>query len=219
MTFSTEFGNNIYKPVLEKVFFKPFSKPLAKLFAKANLSPNFVSLVGLLLMFSASLVVTINFKNHLLVAALLVYFSFLFDKIDGDLARLQGKAGSLGQYFEGFLDLFGDMSMAIALALFSGFDNIILVALTVAAPLIFYYNHLSSSLYLNLLPSTYRESQNSNVLNVLKVLFSYNRVRHELLFIVVLLTGKISYFFYIMPLLVIYSVALYTRTLWREYHK
>ena len=219
MPFSKEFGNNIYKPMLERIFFKPLSRPLARLFARFNFSPNGVSLVGLFLMFSASASVLINFNRHLLVAALLVYLSFLFDKIDGDLARLRGSAGPLGQYFEGFLDLFGDTSMVLALAIFSGFDNVLLIVLAAIAPFVFYYNHLSSSLYLNLLPSTYRSGSENKLLQLIKVFFSYNRVRHELLFILILVLGKPVLFFYIMPFLIPYSIALYIRNLLREYKK
>lgn len=216
MSFNKEFGNNIYTSLEEKILFKPISIPLARLFSKLKIHPNIISLIGLFLMFIASFLVIWDFKYHLVFAAFMVYLSFLFDKIDGDLARLSGLAGPLGQYFEGFLDLIGDTSMAIALIIYSGFDNKILICFSIIAPFVFYYNHLSSSLYLNLLPSTYRDLGDYKFI---KILFSYNRVRHELLFMLVLLTGKIYLFFYIMPLLIPYTFILYFRRLILEYRK
>ena len=219
MSFAKEFGSNIYTPQFERFFFKPISKPLARIFFKFKIHPNLISIVGLFFMILASLSVVWNFNNHLLVASLFVYLSFLFDKIDGDLARLSGLAGPLGQYFEGFLDLVGDTLMAMALVFFSNFNNEILIYLTLVAPFLFYYNHLSSSLYLNLLPSTYRDFSDSRFVKFVKVLFSYNRVRHELLFILVLLTGKIYLFFYVMPLLIPYTFLVYFKRLFSEYKK
>ncbi len=219
MLFTKEFGNNIYTPFLEKLFFKPISRPLAKFFLKFKVHPNIISLVGLFLMIFACFLVIFDFKYHLIFAASMVYLSFLFDKVDGDLARLSGLAGPLGQYFEGFLDLISDTLMVIALIAYSGFNNSILISLTVIAPFVFYYNHLSSSLYLNLAPSTYRSSNNGKFTKAIKGIFSYNRVRHELLFILILLSGQIYLFFYIMPLLILYTFLLYSRRLILEYKK
>ncbi|MDY6958462.1 MAG: CDP-alcohol phosphatidyltransferase family protein, partial [Halobacteriota archaeon] len=99
--------------VLDKLrpYLKDFFESIAKGFASLGLTPNFLSVISLLL----AIVAGISFYysqsdiDLLLVAVLMVIMSGFLDAIDGALARYTGKAGPKGDFLDHVIDRYADV--------------------------------------------------------------------------------------------------------------
>lgn len=84
------------------------SEPLARLLAPTSLTPNQVSLGAFLIALGA-------FGSFALgqpiAAGLLIQTSSILDGVDGDLARLQGRASPFGAVFDATLDRYADAAI------------------------------------------------------------------------------------------------------------
>jgi len=82
----------------------------AKIFHKLGLTPNHVSILGLILAFLSAITYW-QWKLHpflLIVAPLLMLASGLFDALDGAIARIYGEATRFGGFFDSLLDRYAD---------------------------------------------------------------------------------------------------------------
>lgn len=77
-----------------------------------NLSPNTLTLLGIVLAFLASLLIV---WQGLVVSALLVFLSSLPDAFDGEIARAKGKVTSFGAVFDDTCDRSGEMLIFAAI--------------------------------------------------------------------------------------------------------
>ena len=105
--------------------------PVARLLARLGLTPNAVTLLGLLLSGATAYLV---FSERLLAAGLLLIVSALFDHLDGALARLSGRVTAFGAFLDSVVDrlteaivLFGVLLLAL------GQNNTILAILAFLA--------------------------------------------------------------------------------------
>ncbi|MHC4339689.1 MAG: CDP-alcohol phosphatidyltransferase family protein [Planctomycetota bacterium] len=96
---------------LDQFLFRPLSQPVAVLAAKLGLTPNGVSLIGMLFGISAGYF--FSFREASLVVWGVVLFSVrnIFDYADGQLARLTGKGTKYGYFFDGLCDYFAYLSV------------------------------------------------------------------------------------------------------------
>lgn len=92
--------------------------PVARLLARLGLTPNAVTLLGLLLSGATAYLI---FSERLLAAGLLLIVSALFDHLDGALARLTGRVTAFGAFLDSVVDrlteaivLFGVLLLALA---------------------------------------------------------------------------------------------------------
>ncbi len=76
-------------------------KPLASL----GVSPNMLTLVGLVLSGVTALVIA---QGYLLAGGLLVLFAGIFDMFDGAVARVRGAATTFGAFFDSTLDRYSE---------------------------------------------------------------------------------------------------------------
>jgi len=87
---------------------RPLSRPAARLLARTPLTPNQVTVASLLLAFGAGWLLV---AGHNVWAALLIHASSVVDGVDGDLARLTGRAGRFGAVLDAVLDRYADAAI------------------------------------------------------------------------------------------------------------
>ncbi len=85
-------GNRKLDPLIERLF-----APLGPAFVKAGVKPNHLTVLGALLSFGGAAVVA---SGRLRWGMLLLIFTWLFDVLDGALAKYSGQVSRFG----GFLD-------------------------------------------------------------------------------------------------------------------
>jgi len=91
----------------------PITKRLAGLFARTKLTPNQLTMLGLLVFLLAG--VSFFYQNFL-VGGILAMSARLFDSIDGKIARLKFLESQLGDFLEKITDIFGDVFVLIGLS-------------------------------------------------------------------------------------------------------
>jgi phosphatidylglycerophosphate synthase len=83
------------------VFARPVSKRISDILYGTKVTPNQISVIGVLLgILSAVFILTGNF----IIAALVLYLSFVADCVDGELARLRNQFTKTGFWLESSLD-------------------------------------------------------------------------------------------------------------------
>lgn len=101
-----------------RVFVKRIMRGIAKVLNKLSggkLSPNVVTYIGLLAHIPIAYLIATD--NLLWAAGLLVVFG-LFDTLDGELARLQGKASAQGMFLDSVTDRVKEIMIYIGAAYF-----------------------------------------------------------------------------------------------------
>jgi len=89
--------------------------PIASLLAKLNLSPNVITIAGLILSFF----VTISFYyGSLSLALLFLILTSICDVLDGGVARVSGRVTRFGGYFDSVVDRYSDGLIFIGLMLY-----------------------------------------------------------------------------------------------------
>lgn len=206
-----KYGDNKYDPIEEKVFLRPISKRIAKALLKTSVTPNMVSVFGFfILLFACGILLSSSSYNHY-IAAVILYIALVFDKVDGDLARMRGTAGTKGQYIDGFLDLVAEVLLTLSLAHAAGIESVVLVGLSVAGPLVFNYHGIAAPFYLNIPPSAHKNAESKELKTYLKELAFYGRAKHFFLVILSLLFSAPSVPLFIFPLLIPYTFVLFIK--------
>ncbi|EKD94215.1 MAG: CDP-alcohol phosphatidyltransferase superfamily [uncultured bacterium] len=202
------YTQNQYKPIEEKILLKPISLKIAKLLSKTKIHPDHFSFMSMILVIFAGLILI--YHHSAIYSSILLYIALLFDKIDGDLARAKGIASGKGQYLDGFLDQLAEIFLTISIAISINFTNTILLSLSVVGPILFAYHGIAVPFYLNQIASTYIPDKTKKM-NYLISLFAYNRARHILLVIILLLINRSEYIFYIFPFVLVYTLLLFIK--------
>ncbi len=114
---------------------KKILRPAALFFSKMGISANFMTIMGLILAL-VYFAIIILFRNPL-YGAILIIFSSLADALDGEIARITGKASVLGSFLDSSLDRIEDTLFLSGLC-FLGFQSY-LVAILVGLSLIIPY--------------------------------------------------------------------------------
>jgi CDP-diacylglycerol--glycerol-3-phosphate 3-phosphatidyltransferase len=79
--------------------------PIVRLVSRTGISPNGVTVIGLLLMVVVGLVLS---QGYLRLAGALLIVAAFFDAIDGALARMQERVTRFGAFFDSTLDRFAE---------------------------------------------------------------------------------------------------------------
>jgi len=117
---------------------------LAKPIAKTEVSPTFFTVSGIVLSFIGFiLLASVQYNpqsasNFMLVAIVVFLVSFIFDGIDGAIARISGKVSSLGAFLDSLSDRICESFLLLGLIV-AGFANSILCASFLATSLIISY--------------------------------------------------------------------------------
>ncbi len=82
------------------------ARGFARLFAKSPITPNSLTVIGLLLNIP---VVYVLANGWFLLGGILIIFAAVFDMLDGALAKVQGKATKFGAFLDSSFDRYGEI--------------------------------------------------------------------------------------------------------------
>lgn len=208
------FGENKYNPIEERVFLRPISRKIATLLNNhTSITPDQISAFGFLLTILTVFCI-MEKPTAIFSIVTLLFLSIVFDKIDGDLARVKNIAGPKGQYVDGFLDIFGEVLLISAWAIsFSNEVDPFLILISCASTAVFNYHGLAAPFYLGVTPNTHKDSSDISSFSKLAISFGYGRAKLFLAMIATILVGFPHFIFYLLPILLGYTLVLYLRNI------
>ncbi len=95
--------------------FRPVAFIFVKLIYKTRISPNHVSLFGILLGITSSLFLSTGSTRNIIIAGIIYFFAIVADNADGMLARLTKKTSPLGRIIDGFSDYIVGIAMYLGM--------------------------------------------------------------------------------------------------------
>ena len=124
------------QPALEKV---------GKGFAATGLSPNFWTVVGLIIALSAAVVYGMGVEFGLIIGGVLLLVSGFFDMVDGQVARVTGKTSKKGEYLDSMFDKISEVAIFLGI-LVGGYAEPYVVLLAITLSLLVSYARAKSDL-------------------------------------------------------------------------
>ena len=115
-------------------YFAKVVDPIAKYIAKAGVSPNILTVLGVV---SSAIYLVFAWYNALVYAFIMVILAGFFDVIDGAVARVLGKVSKVGEFLDSTLDRLSD-AMLIAGLLFTGINGFLVISLLIFSFLVSY---------------------------------------------------------------------------------
>ena len=131
--------NNLHetlRPALEKV---------GKGFAATGLSPNFWTVVGLIIALSSAVVYGMGVEFGLIIGGILLLVSGFFDMVDGQVARVTGKTSKKGEYLDSMFDKISEVAIFLGI-LVGGYAEPYVVLLAITLSLLVSYARAKSDL-------------------------------------------------------------------------
>lgn len=102
---------------LNRFLYHPLAARLARLLRPTGISPNAVSVAGMLLIWGSAWAYTGMARPEGVILGFVLHLSWhVLDGADGDLARLKGVASPAGEVVDGACDYFGHILLYVALA-------------------------------------------------------------------------------------------------------
>ena len=124
------------RPALEKV---------GKGFAATGLSPNFWTVVGLIIALASAAVYGMGMEFGLIIGGILLLVSGFFDMVDGQVARVTGKTSKKGEYLDSMFDKISEVAIFLGI-LVGGYAEPYLVLLAITLSLLVSYARAKSDL-------------------------------------------------------------------------
>ena len=124
------------RPALEKV---------GKGFASTGLSPNFWTVVGLIIALSSAVVYGMGIEFGLIIGGILLLVSGFFDMVDGQVARVTGKTSKKGSYMDSMFDKIAEVAIFFGI-LVGGYAEPYLVFLAITLSLLVSYARAKSDI-------------------------------------------------------------------------
>ena len=124
------------RPALEKV---------GKAFAATGLSPNFWTVVSLIVALSAAVVYGMGIEFGLIIGGILLLVSGFFDMVDGQVARVTGKTSKKGEYLDSMFDKISEVAIFLGI-LIGGYAEPYVVLLAITLSLLVSYARAKSDL-------------------------------------------------------------------------
>ena len=124
------------RPALEKV---------GKGFAATGLSPNFWTVVGLVIALASAAVYGMGMEFGLIIGGILLLVSGFFDMVDGQVARVTGKTSKKGEYLDSMFDKISEVAIFLGI-LVGGYAEPYLVLLAITLSLLVSYARAKSDL-------------------------------------------------------------------------
>lgn len=90
-------------------------EPFARLIGRTGVSPNVITVTGVVLNLGVAWVLA---QGHTRIGGVLVALAALFDALDGTLARLTGKRSSFGAFLDSTMDRFSEAIVYLGLLAF-----------------------------------------------------------------------------------------------------
>ena len=83
---------------------KPALEKMGKKFASTGFSPNFWTMIGLVIALGSAVVYGLGIEFGLIIGGVLLLVSGFFDMVDGQVARVTGKTSKKGGYLDSMFD-------------------------------------------------------------------------------------------------------------------
>ena len=124
---------------------QPALEKLGKGFASTGLSPNFWTVVGLIIALSSAVVYGMGIEFGLIIGGILLLVSGFFDMVDGQVARVTGKTSKKGEYLDSMFDKISEVAIFLGI-LIGGYAEPYLVLLAITLSLLVSYARSKSDL-------------------------------------------------------------------------
>ncbi len=130
-------------------FFKGFLQRVARVFQRLGVSPNQLTLIGLLLQAGVAAIIALG---YLPLAGVLLIFSAVFDAFDGTLARMTGQSSRFGAFFDATIDRYAEALVLFGLLIYvtgqpnSRTETLLIFAAVVGSLLVSYTRAKAESL-------------------------------------------------------------------------
>ena len=124
---------------------QPALEKLGKGFAGTGLSPNFWTVIGLIIALSSAVVYGMGIEFGLIIGGILLLASGFFDMVDGQVARVTGKTSKKGEYLDSMFDKISEVAIFLGI-LIGGYAEPYLVLLAITLSLLVSYARAKSDL-------------------------------------------------------------------------
>ena len=124
---------------------QPALEKLGKGFAGTGLSPNFWTVIGLIIALSSAVVYGMGIEFGLIIGGILLLASGFFDMVDGQVARVTGKTSKKGEYLDSMFDKISEVAIFLGI-LVGGYAEPYLVLLAITLSLLVSYARAKSDL-------------------------------------------------------------------------
>ena len=124
---------------------KPALEKMGKGFAATGLSPNFWTVVGLIVALSSAVVYGMGIEFGLIIGGILLLVSGFFDMVDGQVARVTGKTSKKGEYLDSMFDKISEVAIFLGI-LVGGYAEPYLVLLAITLSLLVSYARAKSDI-------------------------------------------------------------------------
>ena len=117
---------------------QPYLEKIGKKFASTGLSPNFWTVVGIVIAFVSAIAYGLNFEFALISGGILLLISGFFDIVDGQVARVTQKTSKQGAFLDSVFDKIAEVAIFIGI-LIGGYSEPYLVLLAITLSLLVSY--------------------------------------------------------------------------------
>ena len=124
---------------------RPALEKIGKGFAATGLSPNFWTVVGLIIALASAVVYGMGMEFGLIIGGILLLISGFFDMVDGQVARVTGKTSKKGEYLDSMFDKISEVAIFLGI-LVGGYAEPYLVLLAITLSLLVSYARAKSDL-------------------------------------------------------------------------
>ena len=107
---------SVYDGLVSRHVNRRFSRPIARALSHTAVTPNQISLLSLAV---AGLAFAMFASGQPVAGGLLAQASSIIDGVDGDLARLTGKASPFGAFLDAVIDRYADGFVMLSLTLWA----------------------------------------------------------------------------------------------------
>lgn len=116
--------NNLYintakKPVdsiLGILFYRKISIKISRFLIKTSITPNQITIMSFLIILLAAILFLTGLYLYLIIGAILLHFSLIFDCVDGEIARMKALESKVGVLLDEALDNIGYFLIFLCLA-------------------------------------------------------------------------------------------------------
>jgi len=123
-------------PLMEWYLLRPISIYFTWFFTRVGLSANWVTFIGLVSACIGSALLMTGNLQWAVFGAILIWLGFLFDCVDGEVARFSNKGSLSGTYLDYFVGGVNDMAIMLGLSFYisltTGWSTILIVSAGVA---------------------------------------------------------------------------------------
>ena len=150
----------------------PIASRIALFLSKTNITPNQVTMLNLTFSMTASFLFLFGTNIYLIIGALLIQFSYIFDLVDGKLARLKKMESKLGMFLDSIIDRISISSIIICLSIgsFIQIRNANYLVLCLFVILLFYLGEVVQFYLERIFYKKIRDVHSSTLLGLEKIL-------------------------------------------------